>query len=89
MPPRLSHYNLFCCIFYAKPAKLAKAICDHLCDLSGLGENSKLLMAKNRLEHLLISVNKNGKKIARETGEESTRKKDDAPFPQKRGVAGI
>ena len=89
MPPRLSHYNLFCCIFHAKPAQIAKVVTDGLCELRGLGENSKLLMAKNRLEYLLISVNKNGKKIARETGEESTRKKDDAPFPQKRGVSGI
>ena len=36
-----SHYNLFYCIFHAKPAKLAKAVCDHLCELRGLSVNSK------------------------------------------------
>ena len=34
----ISNYKLFCCIFHAKPAKLAKAVCDHL---RGLGVNSK------------------------------------------------
>ena len=37
----VSHYKLFCYIFHAKPTKLTKAMYDHLCELGGLGVNSK------------------------------------------------
>ena len=67
----ISNYKLFCCISHAKPAKLAKAVCDHLCELRGLGEHSKniidnyLLMLRNVSAIPLLGGARGGERSSR------------------------